>query len=632
MVIEMNTLNPIGAAPHNAGGRVSAFGLPATLGEGDRLEARVLSAGGGGAVLKTGDGRIFHAKLEGGASLSPGENVELLVEDRTDGVITLSVIRENTGRSGRPAPAQADLSTETLATGARAGAPSLADVAARLEALGIPANETLTVNIMELIRANPDITPDEAIFMAAQNIAYTPEASNASRLLLSGDGRLDKMLERLRTAILEAEPAGGLRAVVVEGDELRLTAAVAAASANEETPPGRPPSASAGATAPSAPDEPARSAAESADAGGNSAAVPKTETAARQAAPGVPDTPNAAAQPDASGRPGEAALIDGAYRADGGAYRADGAARDDGTVGEAESAGAGDSPRTASSGTRAAPPEGGVARGGIGENLPGARKAETAGAETAPGNIRASSPPDAARTDSTRGQTSADTVNIRADVAPQNVAPDRRSPPEGARASVDEFIESLFVKIGLEESDKLAGRLKAAISELPERLARLAESASRAGAPGVGAAAAETADSIARQSRVMGAAEQYVYAQIPVVVSGEKRSVELYVFKRKRSPISPDDANILLALDLPALGHWEALINVRGRDVSLQMRASGEEAREHLSGNTTRLHAILSEAGYRLTGARVTTGREENATPLTALSRARTAAGIDVVV
>jgi hypothetical protein len=195
----------------------------------------------------------------------------------------------------------------------------------------------------------------------------------------------------------------------------------------------------------------------------------------------------------------------------------------------------------------------------------------------------------------------------------------------------------LFTEIDREGRESIAVRRRQARAELPARAAQLAEYAARTGAPDA-EAITDRAGRIIDQARLSNAAEQYVYTQLPVVISGERRAAELYVFKRKRAAISKDDANILLSLDLPALGHWEALVNVRGHDVSLQMRAASDGAREHLSGSTARLHDILSEAGYRLTGARVTSGGDGAAaetTPLTAcaaLTRGREGAGIDVVV
>jgi hypothetical protein len=597
-----------------------------TLGEGDRLEARVLSSGDGSAVLKTGDGRIFHAKLDGGASLKPGENVSLVVEDQTDGVITLSIIRENGGQAGRGASVQAALSPEDPATDALTGAPALPDIMARLESLGLPAGEALSGKVLELLRADPALRPDEAIFLAAQDLAYTREALDALRLLLSGDGMLDKMLDQLRTAILETSAPGDGWAAIIENGEFKLID-VAAPTAPDSAPPpaqdtqellppsgenaaaesgrsGAPQTETEVAGAPPA-AEPAREAA--------SAASPRAEAASLEPAPDNAPAPASSASPlDSPAPQSAAARTDGGAQAGGAGEPASIAREPVRATSGAENAAPEVNADAAPPPSRAASPESSAGeRGGVGSELPDASKTGTAGAAHAADNIR-------------------EAVGDE----PPGTTPDHRLAPAGGSISADEFIESLFAKIDGESAGELAGRLRAAISELPERLTRLAESAVRSGAPGA-AAIAERADNIVRQARVMNAAEQYVYAQLPVVVSGEKRAAELYVFRRKRSAISPDDANILLSLDLPALGHWEALINVRGHDVSLQMRAAGEDAREHLSGNTARLHEILSEAGYRLTGARVTTGREEEkTTPLTAFAhtRARAAAGIDVVV
>ncbi|MDR1590206.1 MAG: flagellar hook-length control protein FliK [Oscillospiraceae bacterium] len=630
----MKILNTTGAQTSAATGRVSTFGLPATLGEGERLEARVLSAGDDSAVLKTGDGRVFHARLDGGASLVPGENVSLVVEDQTDGVITLSIMRSD---GGRAAPDTAGL-IMSAAADTRGDMALLPEIMARLEALGLPASEATVITALELMRANPALSPDEAIFLAAQGMADTPEALDALRLLLSGDGKLDKMLEQLRSAILEAGESAGARGLIIENGQLKLTGDPDAA--REAAQPGgfgaeAPPEgqdagaklAANGARGTLAADTAASRGGEGAAAWDGVRGAPETQDVgvrpappvaagevdgARQSAGTTPEFTTTTAAPDAAA-PSVAAP----------GTTARGVATADTAPGVADAATDAAAPNTAADAT----PEN--ASRAVAPDAREARPASTAGERAAV----ADTPPVAPKAEGAAVRPEADSAVARADGAPRNAATDGQAPLAGGRVTADGFIESLFAEIDGERAGELAGRLKAAVSELPGRLTRLAESAAGSGVPG-GDAIAERAVDIARQARVMNAAEQYVYAQIPVVVSGERRAAELYVFKRKRSPISTDDANILLSLDLPALGHWEALVNVRGRDVSLQMRASGEDAREHLSGNTARLHEILSDAGYRLTGARVTTGRGEKTTPLTALShtRARAGAGIDVVV
>ncbi|MDR2421216.1 MAG: flagellar hook-length control protein FliK [Oscillospiraceae bacterium] len=98
----------------------------------------------------------------------------------------------------------------------------------------------------------------------------------------------------------------------------------------------------------------------------------------------------------------------------------------------------------------------------------------------------------------------------------------------------------------------------------------------------------------------------FSHTRIPINIRGERRDAELYVRRgKKKRGADPDGTDMLLALDLPALGRWEALISAGGRDISIRMKASGDDARALLASNLGKLSEILSEAGYRLSQTRV---------------------------
>jgi hypothetical protein len=188
---------------------------------------------------------------------------------------------------------------------------------------------------------------------------------------------------------------------------------------------------------------------------------------------------------------------------------------------------------------------------------------------------------------------------------PDSVPTDRRA--VNARYLAD-AVGRLFTDIGDENA---AGKLKAARDGLPECLEQLAETAARGGLRG-GETIARQAGKILEQVKFMNSAQQYAWAQMPIVIRGERRAAELYVFKRKKGDgAGSGGVSVLLTLDLPALGHWEAFIDIRGHDVSVQMRAADESVREHLLRAGARLHEVLAQSGYRLTGARVTCRQAE---------------------
>jgi urease accessory protein UreE len=86
----------------------------------------------------------------------------------------------------------------------------------------------------------------------------------------------------------------------------------------------------------------------------------------------------------------------------------------------------------------------------------------------------------------------------------------------------------------------------------------------------------------------------------------------MYVFRKKNSArkIDPANVSILLALDLPSIGHTESLIVIKGKEVSLRFEVSNEEAKAVFLRNTTELYRMLAEIGYKLVGTHVSLCKE----------------------
>ena len=179
-------------------------------------------------------------------------------------------------------------------------------------------------------------------------------------------------------------------------------------------------------------------------------------------------------------------------------------------------------------------------------------------------------------------------------------------------------LNKLFTKVGREDADAGA-RLRDAREEMFTRLALIEESMSRAASPARAEMLMQT-QKLMDHVRLINSIEQFVYMQLPVQLSEEKKSADLYVFKRKgRKNSDPDNVNILLAIDLEFMGHWEALVNIKNKDVSIQMEVPGEAEKDHFNSNTVLLHNMLDEAGFKLVSTNIKFSKEET-TPLTALS------------
>jgi translation initiation factor IF-1 len=179
-------------------------------------------------------------------------------------------------------------------------------------------------------------------------------------------------------------------------------------------------------------------------------------------------------------------------------------------------------------------------------------------------------------------------------------------------------LDKLFTRIGRDDSDAGA-RLREAREELFARLALIEETISRASQP-VRADLLQQTQKLMDHVRLLNSINQFVYMQLPVQLNDDRKAAELYVFKRKGSKrADPDNVNILLSIDLENMGHWEALLNIKGKDVSINMEVPGEAEKKHFSENTVLLHEMLSEDGFKLVSTSIKLFEKET-TPLTALS------------
>ena len=179
-------------------------------------------------------------------------------------------------------------------------------------------------------------------------------------------------------------------------------------------------------------------------------------------------------------------------------------------------------------------------------------------------------------------------------------------------------LNKLFTRIGRNDADAGA-RLREAREELFARLALIEEAISRAAQPARAEMLQQT-QKLMDHVRLLNSIDQFVYMQLPVQLSEQRKTAELYVFKRKGGKrADPDNVNILLSIDLENMGHWEALLNIKGKDVSINMEVAGEAEKDHFCDNTVMLHEMLNEEGYKLVSTSIKLYEKET-TPLTALT------------
>lgn len=153
------------------------------LTEGDVVSARVIAAEDRAVTLKTPEGAIFRARLEGGVLLRPGADVQLLVTERSGDLIIMSL-----ARPGQMAAAPAE-----------PGDPMAQALLRQLTALGYPPTEETLAAARTILAALPDASPGEAAFLAGNGLPPEPAMLDALRALFAGTEDTGSMLDTLLT-------------------------------------------------------------------------------------------------------------------------------------------------------------------------------------------------------------------------------------------------------------------------------------------------------------------------------------------------------------------------------------------------------------------------------------------------
>lgn len=108
-----------------------------------------------------------------------------------------------------------------------------------------------------------------------------------------------------------------------------------------------------------------------------------------------------------------------------------------------------------------------------------------------------------------------------------------------------------------------------------------------------------------------------LYYQIPVKISDNNTTAELYIMKKHKNKkqIDPQNTVMFISLDTENLGRIETLIDVKGRNIGIQLRTEKQEISDYIKEYTKELYNGLSELGFKLTGIRFKV-MDEPATPI----------------
>lgn len=92
------------------------------------------------------------------------------------------------------------------------------------------------------------------------------------------------------------------------------------------------------------------------------------------------------------------------------------------------------------------------------------------------------------------------------------------------------------------------------------------------------------------------------YIQIPLKTWNNNTTGELYVLKRgsKKRKINPENATVLLSLQMKHMGRVDSLIKLSNKNLSIDIRGENQKTINHIKDNYLQLYNMLSESGYKL--------------------------------
>ena len=572
-----------------------------SLKEGDVIKAEVLTNDRGSVTLKTENGSIFKARLDANAGLLPGDEVQLEVRGKDKGLALISASRDEAAineTSGRPGLTEVSLDK------------NLAQYLNKLIELNMPATKDTAQLMRELIAQNPRLSLDEAAFLASNKLTGDKALIQAALALLANGEKTHVMIARL-LALLAKPEAGesgirnsefgiegrasqpqGQSAVILPAQNTQLPASVA------------PLIASAANTAPLTDwltliASGAQGAAEALGQGSQGPAQ-TTQTIIAQSDTVLQSTNveniQEIIQNNAENVQKQLEQLT--------------------TVLKNPSNTATPTPNTQLPESQSpVNPESLIQQPGVltyNSTLHSSHSTLYSAHPTLHTQLAAllSELPEFRGTPASALERFSNML--------LRVAGESANTSGGETEKLGVLLDKLFTKIGRSDTDAGA-RLKIAREELFARLALIEEAISRAAQP-ARMEMLEQTHRLMEHVRLLNNIEQFGYVQLPVQYGEERKTAELYIFKRKggRRP-DPENVNILLAIDLENLGRWEALMNIRSKDISIQMEVRGPAEKEHFSENTVLLHEMLDEAGFRLVSTAITYAEAET-TPMSALS------------
>lgn len=584
-----------GASKTSAAGSANICDLMSRLDTGDVIRAKVIEITSDEALLRLFDGTSLRAKLAESLDAKPGQTITLSVASKTEGMLVLETVKNFNGRFD----IKPDILKNLLESLQLKPDNKNTEVAAELLKAGTPVTKEAVGEALKLMEGAKEMTAEKAVFISSKVEDSTGLDPKLAARLLNGDLKLGRLLAELQNILENAtenneNTASSPKNTLTAPEASRVPKGQSAGAFPEN-------SGSAESSALNMQQKQAcksdeksifinRSGADT-EAGNQQTAVDANKTARNNT--NLNQSNNGVYE---SSQRGNAVSDDSrAYFSNNDNASPNGSP--DSSINRD-----GDSDGSAIIHTMK---DAGNANSGIVKNntlskvSAGTNAGTTAGVSDEGSESR---PAPGAPEDRT--------VNRRSD-------PDRRvSDPisKSINAINDMFVDT--------DSDMLASELNASklYRELDSRLDSVkaaihASEMQQAKADMISGAVNLLGDTIRLMEQLNSGG--LMYYQMPVKISDNNTTAELYIMKKQKNKkkIDPGDTVMFISLDTVHIGRVETLIDIKNKNISVQMRTESQEISDYIKDYTKDLYNGFSGLGYKLTGIRFKT-MDRQADPL----------------
>jgi hypothetical protein len=198
-------------------------------------------------------------------------------------------------------------------------------------------------------------------------------------------------------------------------------------------------------------------------------------------------------------------------------------------------------------------------------------------------------------------------------------APSFPAQPEQPPPTVRELVEAVFTRVSPERTRQLPAEMD--IPKQTKEIGRLITSVLERAASLPEQTRSEVLNTTREIVQTLRFTEQInhcaSFAQLPVVINGERTTAQLYVFNdsAEKKRIDPQNATLFLSLSTANLGTVEGFVKIIGTGVEADFSLQTEEAASLFRAGMPELSELLEVRGYRLERVNAAVARAEPLPP-----------------